>query len=83
VGWRIFRVAGHELAIVFRQTEIKSGTVRGTDNLQVGIIHRQFSESQNTAAMIDVAASLERWSERLCLFGPKNLDDAVSFYPHG
>jgi hypothetical protein len=45
-------------------------------------MHRQFSESQNTTAMIDVAASLERQSERLRPFGLKNLNDAVSFYPH-
>jgi hypothetical protein len=44
-------------------------------------MHRQFSESQNTTAMIDVAASLERQSERPRPFGLKNLNDAVSFYP--
>src|SRR5437899_4290335 len=58
IRWRILRVTRHKLFLILLLKEIKNaGTI--AHNFQIGLIHRQLSESQNTAAVIEVRRRAE------------------------
>ena len=55
----IFRVPGNELFLVFALEEVKYAWAVA-HNFQVGIVHGQLSESEDSAAMVNVRTCVKR-----------------------
>jgi hypothetical protein len=63
LGGSRFRIAGDELLQIFALEEVES-TRPISYNLQICVIHRQLSKSQDAAAMVDVPVRVKRGLQR-------------------